>query len=1001
MQFQGGIFIAKFLPNMGENHSEKLMLLASFIATALSSFALQAQTLPAGTAKIGPKLDVFYNGALIANGGSISKTSYIESSTTALTNNNVITLTVKNSGDEPLTVNFPTLKGSYLLLLMNPIFGTNGILNPGATSSFDVFLTFPPAALASAGTIQLTSNDPRANLYTINAQLLFEALKCQITLSQSCKTNTTLPPTFSDSFDRDACLARAQDWVNACQVSQAKAEFIRGTNVLASKIAYPILPAKIEVRLASTNQIILPSPAPSYSPAPITEVDFGKLTQGTAPNNRSLSIVNRGDMMLIVPAGKTPLISGSSAFSINDWYASGYPIVKNSFIPLNIFFNTTVLGIQRATLTIPSNDPLIPNFQVALKGEIIARPKTSMLVSQISGEGIANNGTFDFGKAYVTNDSETLNLSLNVKNTGTTALFLEGGPLAFEGRDASRYAIISNPFLMGDIAAGSTVSITIGLKRGTIGTHPASLVIKANTGTIFRINLIGEIQDRPAAPILTVLKDSQILARTNVQNNSPLYLWMPNPGQPYAVCPTGQNRYCKISFDKCPFDPDATLMSEFSTGSPIESTAKCEAEGLSRGTACGADAGTIEWQCRSGSTVNFRYTQSLVKKVEKGPGDLISAIRVPYLKNDLRLVTPYSKASQTISLQIRNDGKSTLTGNIRLTDPAGKPLTGAWLDHTQLIAPSVLNLAAGQIQNVDIKIYAHIAQSYQIQLKITSNDTTVWGGTLSIPLEGVITNDFQSSVIAETEKNMRLHISENFVSKTQEWSELGSLVTADQFAQRMAQGFVYSELEGRIADLLMPDTVSCIGTDDDRADLLGPLDLRIALFNLILAERRSDMSEGARLYASNQAIAMSFSNDALLALVKNILSSWTEDHDGMGRSYILNLMLLVPDMPAKVRPLFEDIVFGSVTNLRSTFYTVASASGILYRGFSLEGAGFFKASAAAAYLGTRPSVTQIPRVVMKALETANDAEANRIMFSMQADPEQKALMALMLKDAMK
>jgi hypothetical protein len=208
--------------------------------------------------------------------------------------------------------------------------------------------------------------------------------------------------------------------------------------------------------------------------------DFGSVTTGFT-KSLTLTVRNRGTQSLNL----TRVSLLTSIFSINLLDASGNSqdftaIPANGTRTLSLTFAPTVTGTASATLTLTSNDPNQPNYQIALTGTGVAPATPAMSITGFFGgmgadiwNGMGNPdwayGT-EFG--FVSQNSAPPTRTYVVTNTGTGNLEL--GPVTVP----TGYSVIAP--LATSIPQGGTANFTVQLNTNTLGTFNGYVNIQNN-----------------------------------------------------------------------------------------------------------------------------------------------------------------------------------------------------------------------------------------------------------------------------------------------------------------------------------------------------------------------------------------------------------------------------------------------------------------------------------------------------------------------------------------
>jgi hypothetical protein len=156
---------------------------------------------------------------------------------------------------------------------------------------------------------------------------------------------------------------------------------------------------------------------------------------------------------------------------------------------VTVRFEPLSTGAKSATLSIGSNDPDEPVYQVAVAGVAPATPVPDIDVSPASHE---------FSGTFV---GETDDLTLTVANAGTAVLTLSGTPrVEILGTDAGAFAVLAQPGPT--IPAGGDVAISVRFAPTSAGQKSATLRIASDDPdeAVVDVPLSGAAATLPAEP---------------------------------------------------------------------------------------------------------------------------------------------------------------------------------------------------------------------------------------------------------------------------------------------------------------------------------------------------------------------------------------------------------------------------------------------------------------------------------------------------------------------
>lgn len=109
---------------------------------------------------------------------------------------------------------------------------------------------------------------------------------------------------------------------------------------------------------------VVATPTISVSP---TSDSFGNVFLNVPSANHTISVRNTGTANLVIESIGTTGTDYTEFYKVNDG-CSGQTLAANASCSFQISFMPTSLGAKSATVTIPSNDPLVPSYNVPING---------------------------------------------------------------------------------------------------------------------------------------------------------------------------------------------------------------------------------------------------------------------------------------------------------------------------------------------------------------------------------------------------------------------------------------------------------------------------------------------------------------------------------------------------------------------------------------------------------------------------------------------------------
>jgi hypothetical protein len=188
-------------------------------------------------------------------------------------------------------------------------------------------------------------------------------------------------------------------------------------------------------------------------------------------SQHEFSIKNTGVGKLKLTGNEPVKTNGSNdVFSIIQPTSS--EVNPNGILTFKINFNPKAIQPYSSQITIYSDDMNGDfTFTIMAVGTV---PKPIVNITYGTND-IAQNGTIDIGEVFLT---QSRNISVIIKNTGTEVLTIEPENISLTGTDAAAFTQLSNPG--GSISIGSQTSFSIEFKPTKQGEHNATLRIPTN-----------------------------------------------------------------------------------------------------------------------------------------------------------------------------------------------------------------------------------------------------------------------------------------------------------------------------------------------------------------------------------------------------------------------------------------------------------------------------------------------------------------------------------------
>ncbi len=210
------------------------------------------------------------------------------------------------------------------------------------------------------------------------------------------------------------------------------------------------------------------------TPSTVDGTNFGTLLVGSSPIVTTFTLKNLGNAALNLTGSPAVQISGTNASDFSISAAAGNPVAVGSSTTFNAQFSPASTGVKNATISIPSNDPLNPNYTFAIQGTGTA-------------QNLAGWWKFDETSGTTAADSSgnanTGTLNAPVATWSPTGGQL-GGALVFSGTAGQSVSVPNNAALN----PTSGISITAWINPTTWGTNNNRRILeKGGNDTQYRL----------------------------------------------------------------------------------------------------------------------------------------------------------------------------------------------------------------------------------------------------------------------------------------------------------------------------------------------------------------------------------------------------------------------------------------------------------------------------------------------------------------------------------
>jgi hypothetical protein len=365
----------------------------------------------------------------------------------------------------------------------------------------------------------------------------------------------------------------------------------------------------------------------SYTPTldlPPASLDFGNVQVGQIAE-KAVSLKNSGQGVLQVRAVKTDH-PGFVVVSSLTGIAAGRPE------PLTLRFDPAEAGIQRATLTIETNDPATPVQTIALAGAGFNRPVPNVAVSPAQ---------LDFGEMAL---GQAKTAEVTISNSGNGPLTVTS--LAFSA------AVFSSASGRLTVAPGDQAKVTIQYRPTAVGRDTATVTIDSDDPSrpAVQVALAGSGTAPPNSPRIETSVTALDFGTVTV--NQPKEL-------PFSIRNTGT----------APLTVTAVAISNPRFAIELPSASFTIAAGVTQAfsvrflpTAAGAQTGNLT------ITSNDPTRASLVVTLS-GTGTTASGPALSYSPASLAFGNVPVGTTQTLTLTVTNTGTAQLTGSLGVSAP--------------------------------------------------------------------------------------------------------------------------------------------------------------------------------------------------------------------------------------------------------------------------------------------------------------------------------------------
>ncbi len=227
----------------------------------------------------------------------------------------------------------------------------------------------------------------------------------------------------------------------------------------------------------------------------------------SSPVFQQLVLTNLGDQPLTL---STPLISGPDAdqFQVSSFSQNIIPGGRS--LTLSIAFSALGSGARTAFLNLPTDDPLIPSFQISLSGTA-ANPPT-LTLNPFGGSTISSGGSYSFGSRAL---GVPHSVSFTITSTSSDSILSLQIP-QISGPDSDAFSLDSSSTAL-RLPAPASTTFTLRFHPQSPGIKTATLTLPNNSSTTSPFTLqisgngsitSGASQTLAVAPLPSVVRAS-------------------------------------------------------------------------------------------------------------------------------------------------------------------------------------------------------------------------------------------------------------------------------------------------------------------------------------------------------------------------------------------------------------------------------------------------------------------------------------------------------------
>jgi len=400
------------------------------------------------------------------------------------TSTNNLTITVTNTGNQPVKITTSTLTSSFSFAgdyCSGTTVGINSsctitvAFSPTTSGSITGTLTIPDNATGNPHKVALSGTGlPTTSQIALSQTALkfgqqlvgtkSGALNVFVT-NQSTSTVTISTVTLggtnaTDYVESNTCAGTALTGLQYCTISVAFNPATASTGVRTASIVETDSASGSPRTITLTGTGVAAAPAIAFYP---NSLNFGTVDLGTESAPMTFSVTNTGNANLVIG---TVVSSNATEFPITSNTCAGKTIAAGNNCLVNIAFKPNSGSTQTSTITLTDNGTGSPQT-LTVTGLSLGIPKGALSPTSLafSSEGVG-----------VASPTKAITLS----NAGTDVLKIAS--VAVTGTDASSFTQTNTCGT--SIAAGANCAITLTFTPKAVGSLTASVVVTDNAGNV-------------------------------------------------------------------------------------------------------------------------------------------------------------------------------------------------------------------------------------------------------------------------------------------------------------------------------------------------------------------------------------------------------------------------------------------------------------------------------------------------------------------------------------